>query len=75
MRKLINLLGFILTAGISVALVWSFLYLCIPGVKTETDKLFKWNTEVVEDEVSITEVPDTHSQFVFENDNAKITLG
>ncbi len=71
MKTFFNILAGIFGAALMAALVWGLLYLTIPGVKDNTDKLFKWN-ETVESETE-TET-DTTAKVTFENENIKIIV-
>ena len=52
--KIILLTFFSIIATAVVAmLMWTCLYLTVPNIKTNTDKLFKWNDYSVEQEIEI----------------------
>lgn len=82
MKTFLNTLTLIIGTALSAVVLWSFLYLCIPGIKDGTDKLFKWNDykEEIEQEPAEDDFPDTISpasdtQITFENEFLTITLG
>ena len=77
MKNFLNTLTFIVGAAATAVLIWGFLYLCIPGVKDNTDKLFKWGDYKVveEDKTKETEEPNTDASLKFENDFIAITIG
>lgn len=60
--KMILLTFFSIVATAVVAmLMWTCLYLTVPNIKTNTDKLFKWNDYSVEQEV---EPQETNANFL-----------
>lgn len=77
MKNFLNTLTFIVGAAATAVLIWGFLYLAIPGVKDNTDKLFKWGDYKVveEDKTKETEEPNTDASLKFENDFIAITIG
>lgn len=80
MKTFLNTLSLIIGTALSAVVLWAFLYLCIPGIKDGTDKLFKWNDyketvqEPVDDELD-TIMPAPNAQITFENEFLTITLG
>lgn len=61
-----------------VIILWAFLYGCIPGIKNDTDKLFKWGDYKVEQKEEDKEKTDTVSpgtQLKFSNDYIDIIVG
>lgn len=77
MRNFLNTLTFIVGTAATAVLIWGFLYLCIPGVKDGTDKIFNWGDYKVveEDNTKETEEPNTETTLKFENDFIAITIG
>lgn len=78
MKNFLSALTFIVGTAATAVLIWGFLYLCIPGVKDNTDKLLKWGDYKVEEKTTnpedeIHEV--TATTYKFENDFIAITLG
>lgn len=49
---LLTFFSIVATAVVTI-LMWTCLYLTIPNIKTNTDKLFKWNDYAVEQEQDI----------------------
>ena len=49
--KIGAILGGILGVSFVGVLLWAALYLAIPNIKDNTDKIFKWNDYAVEDTV------------------------
>lgn len=61
--KIILLTFFSIVATVVVAmLMWTCLYLTVPNIKTNTDKLFKWNDYAVEQEVETPQ--ETNANFL-----------
>lgn len=94
MKEFLKGLGLTLAilVGVSAvtALTWSVLYVSVPSIATETDKLFKWNEfaeteDETNDDTTDDENPDVitpeedenveATAFVFGNDKVKITIG
>ena len=89
MKNFLNTLTFVIGTAVTALLIWAFLYLCIPGVKNDTDKLFKWgdykqeqtvdddskkeDESKTEDEIQTT--PTTEAQFIFSNDFINVIVG
>lgn len=73
MKTFFNILAGIFGAALMAALVWGLLYLTIPGVKDNTDKLFKWN-EQIESETETETETDITAHITFENENIKIII-
>ena len=88
-KVLVFILCFAVGASAVTALTWSVLYVAVPSIATETDKLFKWNEfaenkDETNDENTNEENPDVitpeedenveATSFVFENDYAKIVI-
>ena len=82
-------LAIIFVGSAITALTWSVLYVAVPSIATETDKLFKWNEfaenkDETNDENTDEENPDVitpeedenveATSYVFENDFAKIVI-
>lgn len=71
---------FCLLFGVALfgVLTWSLLYLCVPEIKDDTNKLFKWG-----DYATVEEEPDKGEEvevispacFKFENDNIAVIVG
>lgn len=60
LKGILLTIGSILATAVVVVLMWACLYLTVPNIKTETDKLFKWNDyAVTETEKEETETPKT----------------
>ncbi len=75
MKTFLNTIMLVVGTAFSAVLLWAFLYLCIPSLKDNTDKLFKWNDYKVVESEAESETPKTEGAFKFENDFATITLG
>lgn len=78
MKNFLNTLTFIVGTAATAVLIWGFLYLCIPGVKDNTDKLFKWGDykeEITQPDDNNNEEDVTATSYKFENDFIAITLG
>lgn len=52
----------IVATAVVTMLMWTCLYLTVPNIKTNTDKLFKWNDYAVEQEAEIPQ--DTNANFL-----------
>lgn len=78
MKNFLNTLTFIVGAAATAVLIWGFLYLAIPGVKDNTDKLFKWGDykeEITQPDDNKKEEDVIATSYKFENDFIAITLG
>lgn len=49
-KIILSILSFLVSTALATALVWGLLYLCIPSVKDNTDKIFNKNDTQIEEE-------------------------
>lgn len=63
MKNFLMVIGSLIGTACVAVLVWICLYLSIPAVKDNTDKIFKWNdyaeTEITDTETSANMIPTT----------------
>lgn len=67
-KIILSILSFLVSTALATALVWGLLYLCIPKVKENTDKIFNKNDTQIEEKKKDDSIePQKNYKVDFEN--------